>query len=384
MPPTPPFPPEELEQRLGRVRAQLRAQGLDAALISSPENIYYLTGLDHWGFFAPHLLLVPAEGQLWLITRAMEAPTVVAQAPQVAHAGYRDDEQPGAHTAGVLNELGLGVGAIGLEQEALFLPPRIAFDLAAGLPQATWPDISGLVDDLRLVKSPCELEYVRAAARVTQAMMQAAIDTAHAGVNEREIAAAVHQAMCLAGGDYPGFGPFIRSTPTLPQEHVTWQDHVLADGERLFLEMAGCVRRYHAPMGRLLFVGQAPPELDWIWQVTSDAFNAVVATIAPGVEANTVYQAWQAVVDAAGLAHYQRHHCGYLVGIGFPPSWVGGSKVVGLRRGSPRVLQAGMVMHLLSWLVGSGRGDFFISNTAIVTEHGCEVLTQLPREVAVI
>src|SRR4030042_4939728 len=83
-----PFPPQALESRLSRVREHMNAQGLSACLISSPENIYYLTGLDHWGFFALHLLVVPKEGALWLITRAMEHPTVQAQ-NRVIHAGYR-------------------------------------------------------------------------------------------------------------------------------------------------------------------------------------------------------------------------------------------------------------------------------------------------------
>lgn len=381
---SPPFPQEELNRRLTRVRERMEARGLDACLIASPENIYYLTGLDHWGFFALHLLIVPEEGELCLVTRSMEAPTIRGQAPQVLHSGYQDDEDATLHICGALKKMGLGGGQIGVEQDTLFLPARVAYGLADTLPAVRWSDVSGMVDGLRLVKSDLELAYVREAARVTQAMMQAALETAHEGVNEREIAAEVHRAMIMAGGDSPGFGPFIRSTPTLDQEHVTWRDRRLVIGDKLLLEMAGCVHRYHAPMGRLLFVGKAPPGLDWIGRVCLEAFDRVVETIRPGVQVRTVYQAWQTRVDDAGLAHYQRHHCGYLVGIAFPPSWVGGNKVVGLRRGSDRILQEGMVMHLLSWLLGSGKGDYFVSNAAIVTETGCEVLTALPREVAVV
>ncbi len=378
------FSAQEIEQRLIRVREDMTTRGLSACLISSPENIYYITGLDHWGFFALHLLIVPQVGPLYLVTRAMEAPTVKAQAPQVVHVGYEDYQDPAQIIAKTLQELGLPSGHIGTEQDTLFNPPRVAYSLVEALPHARWEDISGLVDEIRQCKSDQELAYVRQAAQVTQAMMQAAIDTAREGVNERQIAAEVHRAMILAGGDYPGFGPFIRSTPTLDQEHVTWQDRQLVAGDRVFLEMAGCVRRYHAPMGRLLFVGRAPAELEWIRQVTWNAFDRVVEAIHPGAEACQVYQAWQGEVDRAGLSHYRRHHCGYLLGIGFPPSWVGGNKVIGLRSDSHRILQKGMVMHLLSWLVGSGRGDFFISNAATVTATGCEVLTRLPEEVNVV
>jgi Xaa-Pro dipeptidase len=215
-------------------------------------------------------------------------------------------------------------------------------------------------------------------------MMQAAIDAARAGVSEREIAAEVHQAMILAGGEYPGFTPFIRSTPRLGEEHTTWSDRVLQPGDSLFLEMAGCVARYHAPMGRLVFVQKAPPGARAMSTVCVEAFQQVVEAIRPGTTAAQVYRAWQDRVDRAGLAHYRRHHCGYLVGIGFPPSWVGGSMVVGLRHDSNLKLQTGMTFHLLSWLMGAGQGDYFVSNAAVLTETGCEVLTTVPQHLTIV
>ena len=96
-----------------------------------------------------------------------------------------------------------------------------------------------------------------------------------------------------------------------------------------------------------------------------------------------VYDAWQRRVDKAGLAGYRRHHCGYAVGIGFPPSWAGSGVPIGLRAGSNMELRAGMVFHLMSWLLRTGKGDYVISDTVVVTETGCEVLTKTPRSVIV-
>ncbi|MFZ0487132.1 MAG: hypothetical protein WAL83_09045, partial [Arenicellales bacterium] len=82
--------------------------------------------------------------------------------------------------------------------------------------------------------------------------------------------------------------------------------------------------------------------------------------------------------------HYRRHHCGYLVGIGFPPSWTGGSMVTSLRPGSTLELKPGMVFHLHSWFTNTGLGDYFVSNTALLTEEGCEILTsRTPQELQV-
>jgi Xaa-Pro dipeptidase len=147
----------------------------------------------------------------------------------------------------------------------------------------------------------------------------------------------------------------------------------------MFLELSGCVARYHAPLGRLVHLGQVPDRDARMAGTAIAAFDAVVAALVPGRTASDVYAAWQAVVDGAGLGHYRRHHCGYAVGIGFPPSWTGGNSVIGLKRNSRLVIREAMSFHVLSWLMGTGRGDYFLSNTVLVGKTGAEVLTRLPH-----
>ena len=378
------FPEEEFATRREKLGAAMAAAGLDGLVVSTPENIFYLTGLDHQGFFALHLLIVTAAGEMTLIARAMERITVEDQVSGARFVGYADNEDPARVACTALQDSDLARGRIGVEKHSLFFPPRAYEALLAGTPEATWLDASRLIDELRMIKSPLEIAYTRQAAAVTDAMLQAAIATAAPGVNEREVAAEIHRAMILAGGDTPGFGPFIRPTPRLGQEHTTWQDRKLVAGEALLLELSGCVSRYHAPAGRFLFIGRRPAGTREIEQVCLEAFDRVVEAIVPGVTAAEVYRAWQSRVDEAGLSHYRRHHCGYVVGLGFPPSWTGGSMVMGLRHDSNLVLRPGMVFHLLSWLMGSGRGDYFVSNTAVLTDAGCEVLTKTPRHAQVV
>jgi Xaa-Pro dipeptidase len=153
-------------------------------------------------------------------------------------------------------------------------------------------------------------------------------------------------------------------------------------GEPVFLELSGCVGRYHAPLGRLLWIGP-PPAADVAMAGTATrAFDAAVAALRPGAPARDVYAAWQAVVDAAGLSHYRRHHCGYLVGVGLPPSWTGGNAVTGLRHDSDLTIEPGMSFHMLSWLVGTSHGDAFVSDTVLLSDVGPEILTRGPLNLA--
>ena len=113
-------------------------------------------------------------------------------------------------------------------------------------------------------------------------------------------------------------------------------------------------------------------------ETTKRAFDAMLGAMRPGAKARQVYAAWQQVVDDAGLQHYRRHHCGYCVWIGLSPSWTGGNKVVGLRHDSEMEIRGEMSFHVLSWLMGTGYGDYFISNAALLGAKGPEVLTRTP------
>jgi Xaa-Pro dipeptidase len=203
------------------------------------------------------------------------------------------------------------------------------------------------------------------------------------GVLERDVMAAVYDAMFRRGGTYPGFIPLIRSTRTIDHEHGTWSEGAIKSRDVLFVELAGCVRRYHAPAGRLVFIGKAPTRAHRMQELCEEAMQAAARAIGPGAIAGDVYRAWQDAIDGSGLRGYSRHHCGYAVGIGFPPSWSGGGTPRGLRKGSEMKLEAGMVFHLMSWLLRTGRGDSFLSDTIVVTGNGCEFLTGVAREVTV-
>lgn len=376
-----PFPAAELDARLAAVREQMHERNLDGLIVAVPENIYYLTGLDHWGFFACHLLIIPRDGEPIIAARAMEGPTVANQVRNARFEGHADDEDSGDFFAAKIKQAGLGNVRLGIEKKSLFLTAHIYERIIAGLPQAHIEDASGLMDGLRLVKSPLEQEYTRKAAAAADAGTLAAIEALHAGATDYEVSAACHRAMIEAGSEYPGFGPFIRSTSKHPgEEHTTWKGDTFEDGDPVLLEIGAAYRKYQAPMGRLVYVGSAPPMAEEAAELSIKGMKAIVEAVKPGVNVGAVYDAWHAVAEDAGLNDYHRHHCGYLVGIGFPPSWTGGSAVTGLRPGGDLVLRAGMAFHLHSWLTETGRGDYFISNCALLTENGCEILTNRTPE----
>jgi Xaa-Pro dipeptidase len=376
-----PFSDEELAGRLNAVRAEMAARDVDIAVFSAPESVFYLTGLDHWGYFAPHHLILPAAGEMVLVTRAMERVTVRNQVRNARFSGHSDSVTAQSHLAaelGALNgkRVGLEIASSGLTYGA-----GKEFSESLG---ADWSDISDLTPILRRVKSPEEQALMRAAAKASDAGTMAAIAAIHHGAREADVAAECIAAMVRAGSNPPGFGPFIRPDHRIAEEHTTWGDGTYAKGARVILELAGCVSRYHAPMGRLIHLGTIRDEDAAMAEVAKRAFEASLQGLRPGRKAREVYADWQAVVDAAGMPQYRRHHCGYLVGLSFPPTWTGGNSVTGLRHDSDLEIREGMTFHLLSWFTGTGRGDFFVSNCALLGSEGPELLTTAPMGPTVI
>ena len=368
-----PFTDEELNQRLKKTKTLMESNNLDLIILSAPENIFYLTGLDHWGYFAPTVLIVSLKDSPVLITREMERAVIRNQVRNANFMGHSDTETAADVVEKYLKGKTSGK-SIGVEEWSSGLSYGMGFQIKKQVESSQWKNITGLLDNVKLVKSVAEQEFMRAAAHAADAGTEAAIAAIHDGALEADVAAECLAAMTRAGSTPPGFGPFLRPAHRMAEEHTSWGDG--KHSEAVFLEVAGCVSRYNAPMGRLVNIGHISDEDEEMSKICIDSFNSTLNALKVGVKARDVYQGWQSVVDSAGMQHYRRHHCGYLVGIGFPPSWTGGPKVTGLRHDSDLEMEEGMTFHLMSWFTETGRGNYFVSNTVLLGPSGAEVLNK--------
>lgn len=359
-------------QRVDELRTTMARHGWDAVAVTSPEAVYYLVGLDHLGYFSFTMLIVPHDGRTIVITREMETPTIRAQLATPEHATYADDAD--AATV-VVRELGRrACDVVAVEEASMFFPPSIIGRIVNGLPHTRWVDATPVLTAQRAVKSSTELEYMTAAAEISDRTMGAVLNTAAPGAAERDVAASAHATMFAAGSQQPGFVPLIRPLSMLNQEHVSWGNRTLEAGTGLFVELSGCVRRYHAPLSRTVYIGALPDGAERAHDTALNGLIAATQALCPGACTGEVFDVWRRAVGGA-----VRHHCGYLVGIGFPPSWVGGGEVLGIRPGGTTRVDESMTFHLMSWVDGH-----VVSDTAVVRSDGAELLTTTPRDLTVL
>jgi Xaa-Pro dipeptidase len=372
-----PFARAEYETRIANVRAELTQRKLDLLLVSSPENIFYLSGYGTKGVFAFQMLAVPADGELVFVTRRIEAGNVelvLGDSEIREYATYGDTDSPGKAVIDLLVHRGLTRGRIGVEKQNWFLTVSRLEELASGLPEAEFVDATSVVEDLRLIKSPAELAYLRQAAAISDQAATDGIDAVRAGAQDNDVAIAVICSLIRHGSEYVATWPNIKTGWRTGLAHTAWSNMTIAPGDAVTMEFAGVVRRYHAPVYRTVFAGDPGPDTRRRASALRAANDAGIAALRPGLTAGEIDRIQRSIIDEAGLGQYMGHRTGYSVGIGFPPTW---AQTFGLNimPGSDVLLQPGMVFHMALYIFEPARWGMGLSQSVTITETGHELLT---------
>jgi len=386
-----PFARAEYEQRLKKIRAEMQRRGLDLLIVNDVANQHYITAYDGWSFYTPQVVLVPIEDAepVW-IGRAMDAagglltawmkPENVVGFPE-DHV-QRADKHPMDWIAQWIVQKGWGNRRIGIELEAYYFSPKAHARLVAGLPNAKFHDADLLVNWIRAVKSPAEIDYLRKASLLAQAAVSKAYEVIAPDVRECDAIAQIQGAQVAGAPDFAGditaLPPTILGGENASAPHIMWSDRRFGRDETIALELAGVCRRYAAGLARTMQLGKTPERVADTAKAVLEGMEAVLATTRPGIFAEEVEAAWRKVIARYGLKKESR--IGYSIGVAYPPDW--GEHTISLRPGDETVLEPGNVVHCIlgMWMEGWG---IEVSETILVTERGNETLTKFPREIHV-
>lgn len=376
------FPMAEFERRLSDLRDRMSQRGVDALLTTTPENITYLTGFESPGHYWFQGMIVPLEGEPVTVSRVLEQAGVDVYTWIDRNVGYHDSEDAMERVAETLRDEGLDGKRVGFEKDCWFFTAGQQERLFSKLPDATFIDVGGVVEQGRVRKSEPELALMREAARAAEAGMRAGVDAVRAGATENDVAADMHYAMIKAGSEWPSIVPFVASGERGAIGHATWMGRTIEEGDSIFLEIGGCRRRYHAAIMRTCVVGEPSAETREAFDTVLGAFDAATAAIAPGVPAGEIDRIARDHIANSGFGGTQASRTAYSIGIAVPPDW-GEGQILSMKPGETRPLEENMTFHLLPWVQIPGKGGVGCTETIRVTADGCEYLTDFPRELFV-
>jgi len=367
------FPFSEYQRRLGELRERMKERLLDAVIISDAENIMYLTDYQTTGYSFFQALVVPLEGEPWMVTRKLEESNVIERTWVELTRPYPDTGDAIQMLVSSLMEFGMaGHGkTIGYERNSYYFTAYHQDYFHTSFTKSRIMDCFGIVEEGRVTKSAVELEVMQKAAIATKAGMQAGIDAARPGVTEYEIGAEISRAMFAAGGETPAVMPYVTSGPRSMIGHATWEGRTVQPGEHVFLEIAGCYRRYHTAMMRTVVCGELSDSMYKSQELMKQALETARQEFRPGLTVSDADKMMRNIIRENDVGAKLITRSGYSIGIAFPPSWDEGY-IMSLFQGHSDILRPGMTFHVIPWMWGiDGDKSCGISDTFYITEDGC-------------
>ncbi len=352
-----------------RQRAAMDGGGLDALVAVSPENFAYTTGfvvpsqpLMRWRHNA---VVVTRRGETALLAVDMEASTVRSRAPGVETRVWGEfTDQPMDVLAGLLRDLGVAEGRIGLEMD--YLPARDFERLRAALPRAAWAGAEGLYARLRQRKTADEIALLRRLSRLADESIAEAFASVRAGMTELDLAGALTRGIYARGAEY--FKLMIVATGERSEfPNVGPTDRVLRRGDLCRVEIFPIIGGYHAGVCRTAVVQEAPPRAREIWRTLTECKRIVLDRIRPGASTRAVYEAFLAKFGELGLPPIS--FVGHGIGLHLHEE-----PYLGKYADSP--LEEDMVLGIEPLVYGAGLG-FGLQNKDMVavTARGAELLS---------
>ncbi|MEM6742618.1 MAG: Xaa-Pro peptidase family protein [Pseudomonadota bacterium] len=371
------FSTDEFAARAERLRAKMAARKLDALLLFAPESQYWLTGYDTFGFCFFQALVVTPE-RMALLTRSADLRqaqlTSTLQDIRVWKDGAGVD--PTADLWAMLEDLGLSGARLGWETETHGLTAANGARVSARLDgRAELIDASGLIDGLRLIKSPAELAYVREAAVMADAAFDAGLEAIRPGADEGHVLAAMQGEVFRRGGDYPGNEFIVGGGEAALLCRYQSGRRPLEARDQITLEWAGAAKRYHSALMRTVVVGEPRDEHVALHEAAREALLACEAAMTPGRPMAEVFAAHADTLDGAGFGAHRLNACGYSLGAAYTPCWM---DMPMFYDGAPTIMGEGMVFFLHMILMDSGSGAAMtLGRTSIVGAGGAEPLSRL-------
>ena len=385
------FSRDEYAARLAGTRAEMAEQGIDTLIVHDPSNMAWLTGYDGWSFYTPQCVIVGGTGDPVWFGRGMDMngarrTTYLRDSDIIGYPDHyvmsTDRHAMDYLAATLLSDRGWATGRIGVEFDNYYYSARAHACLVEHIPNASIVDATSLVNWLRLVKSPREIDYMRIAGTIVTQMHQRILEVIEPGIRKNDLVAEIYYTGIKGtpehGGDYPAIVPMMPTGEDASAAHLTWDDRELVTGEGSFFEVAGVHRRYHVPLSRTIHLGPAPA----LWLAAEEALlssiEAGLGAVTPGNTFEDMHRAF--IADLRSYGFDKESRAGYGIGLSYPPDW--GERNISIRPGELTEMKPGMTFHFMPALWQDNWG-LEITESVLVTETGYELLADVPRKLFV-
>lgn len=354
--------------KLDQIVAHLTAESLDLAVFSDSVTINYLTGF----------MCDPHERQLFLFVFPDREPLLFTPALEVNRAkqtvdfpvvGYVDAENPWEKIRQALPDRTFHV--VGAEYNHLILAKFEGLKTALSTDQ--FKDLSPLINRMKLIKSPDEIEKMKVAGEWADKAVQIGFDNISLDKTENEIITEIEFGMKRQGISKMSFDTMVLTGDNAADPHGIPGNNKIEKDKLLLFDLGVETLGYTSDMTRTVAVGKPDDFQVEIYNLCLKAHMAAINMIKPGVTAHEIDRAARSVIEEAGYGEYFNHRLGHGLGMEvheFPS----------IMEGNDLVIEEGMCFSVEPGIYIPGKVGVRIEDCGYVTKDGFEVFTHTPKE----
>ncbi len=375
------FTREEFADRQQRARECMADLDLDGILLFKFEDMYWLTGFDSDGFTIFGCMFLGVDGQLTHLARPADLGNAAYSSicEDIRIAPDSEDAPRSRQIKEMLDSLGMQGKRIGIQVDTMGLTPRLFLEIQAEL--ENWCSLivaPDFIRELRLIKSPQELDYLRKAGEIMDTVMEKTIEATFSGAYEGDIYATFYASLFRLGADLPAHIPPLGSGKSaLNLRYTSGRKHV-QNNDQVTLELGVAYRHYHAASMCVVLTGPDVSERHLQMHETSViALEAVQSILRPGTTVGEIYDTYRRALEDNDESDSLLTVCGYTMGATCPPTWMEQPLIFA---GNPLVLEENMSFftHMILNDRKSGR-SMAVAEQAIITSDAPEIITHVPR-----
>ncbi|MBT4141363.1 MAG: aminopeptidase P family protein [Candidatus Latescibacteria bacterium] len=262
---------------------------------------------------------------------------------------------------------------VGFETDHLTVSEFESYKEAA--PHVEWVPTKNLVEDLREVKSVAEIETLRHAIKVTDYAFSRGLQALKPGITEKALQWALKQALFDIDGREPSFDIIVAAGLAGAKPHARPSDAPIPRGVPIVIDMGALVDGYHGDMTRTIVMGEPDDTYRKIYDIVLRAQKAAIDGIRPGPNGRDIDALARDLITDAGYGDNFGHGLGHGVGL----------HIHEMPRFSTRAtdapLQKNMVITVEPGIYLPDWGGIRIEDVVVVTENGCEILTETPKDI---
>jgi Xaa-Pro aminopeptidase len=352
-------------EKLERLRSSFAELNIDGLLIASSYNRRYISNFTG----SAGVVLISQDKALFITDfRYVEQASKQCEGFEVVQ-----------HIGSIVEEVAeqakkLGIKKLGFEQDHLTFATYSNYEKAV---EGELVPVSGVVEKLRLIKTPSEIKILKEAADIADAAFKHILDFIKPGKTELDVSNELEFFMRKAGATSSSFDIIVASGYRGALPHGVASDKLIESGELVTLDFGAYYKGYISDITRTVAVGEPKPQLKEIYDIVLEAQLRGMAGINPGMTGKEADALTRDYITEKGYGENFGHSTGHGIGLEVHEGPSLSSK-------SDLILEPGMIVTVEPGIYVPGLGGVRIEDDTLITEIGNETLTHSTKELIIL